>query len=70
MAKHHEDPENPDKIHFKDLKTRIESGGYPIRENPEKITLKDLKTRIESEGYSIRENHKNTNSSDKDCDSE
>ena len=35
MAKHHEDPENPDKIHFKDLKTRIESGRHPIRENYE-----------------------------------
>lgn len=32
MAKHYEDPENPDKIPFEDLKTRIVSGRYPIRE--------------------------------------
>lgn len=41
MAKHHEDPENPDKIHFKDIKARIESGRHPIRENYENTPFSD-----------------------------
>ena len=41
MAKHHEDPENPDKIHLKDIIARIESGGHPIREKHESTPFSD-----------------------------